>query len=330
VTRREFITLLGGAAVAWPSMASAQQPGEQLRRISILSVFSDSDQEARSLIAVFRQKLTELGWSEGRNIRTDYCWTSGDANRMRACATELATTPPDAVLAIGTQSVAALHQRVQSAPIVFVQISSPVEGGFVASMARPGGNMTGFTNFEGTIGGKWVGLLKEVAPRLARVLVLFNPDNPGSRELLRHVEAMAPSLGVGATSAHVRDPAAIEPAITAFAQQPNGGLVVLPDSVTVVHRDLIISLAARHGLPAIYPHRLFVTSGGLISYGTDLFELYQRAAGYVDRVLRGEKPAHLPVQAPVKFVLMVNNKSAAMLGLKIPESFLLRADEVID
>ena len=326
--RRDVITVLGGVA-AWPLVARAQQPA-RMRRISIVTPFGNSDQESQPLFAAFRQKLTEFGWSEGRNIHIDYCWTSGDTDRMRACVAELATTPPDAILAVGTPSLAALHQQIKSTPIVFVQISGVVEGGFVAGMARPGGNITGFTNYEGTIGGKWVELLKEIAPRLARVLVILNPNNPGSRELLRHVETMAPSLGIGTESAHVHDHAAIDPAIAAFARQPNGGLIVLPDAVTVMHRDLIIALAARYGLPAIYSHRLFATAGGLLAYGTDLSELYRRAAGYVDRVIKGENPADLPVQAPVKFVLVINNKTAAALGLKTPELFLIRADEVIE
>ena len=327
--RRQFVALLGGAAAAWP-LAARAQPADRMPRLGILTGLSENDLEARSLLAAFRQQLTELGWSEGRNIRSDYCSTEGDANRIRVCMTELAATPPDVFLAIGTLALAALHQATHSIPIVFVQVSGVVEAGFVASLAHPGGNITGFAPFESSLGGKWLELLKEIAPQLTRVLVVLNPDNPGSRGLSHTIEAVAPSLGIKAASAGVRDPAAIESAITAFAREPHGGLIVLPDQVTVVHRDLIVSLAARHGLPAAYSHRLFATAGGLLSYGTDLTELYRRAAGYIDRILKGEKPAVLPVQAPVKFQLVINLKSAKALGLKIPESFLLRADEVIE
>jgi putative ABC transport system substrate-binding protein len=327
--RREFMRLLGGAAAAWPLAARAQPPG-RMPRLSILTGLSENDREANSLLAAFRRQLTELGWSEGRNIRSDYCSIEGDPNRIQVCMTELTATPPDVFLAISTQALAALHQAIRSIPIVFVQVSGPVEGGFVASLARPGGNITGFTNFEFSIGGKWLGLLKEIAPQLTRVLIVLNPDNPGSRGLSRAIEAVAPSLGIKVASAGVRVAAAIESAIKAFAREPNGGLIVLPDQVTVVHRDLIVSLAARHGLPAAYSHRLFATAGGLLSYGTDLAELYTRAASYVDRILKGEKPADLPVQAPVKFQLVINLKSAKALGLTVPPSLLTRADEVIE
>jgi len=327
--RREFITLLGGAAVAWRHVAHAQ-PAGRIARLSILTGLSENDPEVKSLLAAFRRQLTELGWTEGRNIHSNYCSSEGDPNRIQSCMNELAATTPDVYLSIGTQALAALHQATRSTPIVFVQVSGPVEGGFIASLAHPGGNITGFTNFESSLGGKWLGHLKEISPQLTRVLIVMNPDNPGSRSLLRSIETVAPSLGIKAVAGGVRDPAAIESAITAFAHEPNGGLIVLPDQVTVVHRELIVALAARHGLPAAYSHRLFATAGGLLSYGTDLAELYRGAASYIDRILKGDKPADLPVQAPVKFLLVVNLKSAKSLGLKIPESFLLRADEVIE
>jgi putative ABC transport system substrate-binding protein len=327
--RREFITLLGGAAATWPLAARAQMAG-RIARLSILTGLSQSDPEAQSLLSVFRKQLAGLGWSEGHNIRSNYCSSEGDPKRLRACIMELAANPPDVFLSIATPALVALHKTTRSIPIVFMQVSGPVEGGFVASLAHPGGNITGFAPFVSSLGGKWLGFLKEIAPQLTRVLIVMNPNNPGSRGLSRSIEALAPSLGIKVVAGSVRDTAAIEPVITAFAREPNGGLIVLPDPVTVVHRDLIVSLAARHGLPAVYSNRLFATAGGLLSYGTDLAEMYRRAAGYVDRILKGDKPADLPVQAPVKFLLVVNLKSAKSLGLKIPESFLLRAVEVIE
>jgi putative ABC transport system substrate-binding protein len=327
--RREFLGAIGSVAT-WPFAARAQQLANRMLRLGILTGLSEGDPEARSLLAVFRQQLTRLGWLEGRNIDIDYCSTEGDPNRTKLCMTKLTTAQPDVYLAISTPALAALHQSIRSTPIVFMQVSGPVEGGFVASLAHPGGNITGFAPFVSSPGGKWLELLKEIAPKLSRVLVVLNPDNPGSRALLRTVEAVAPSLGIKATAAKVRDTATITSSITTFAGEPNGGLIVLPDPVTLDHRDLIVSLAAQHGLPAAYSHRLFATAGGLLSYGTDLAELYRRAAGYVDRILKGEKPAALPVQAPVKFLLVINLKSAKALGLKIPESFLLRCDEVIE
>ena len=327
--RRQFIALLGGAAAAWPLIASAQ-PADRMPRLGIVTGLSENDPEAQSLVATFRQQLTELGWSEGRNIRTDYCSSEGDATRIRVCMTQLAATPPDVLLAIGTQALAALHQAVHSIPIVFVQVSGPVEGGFVASLAHPGGNITGFAPFESSLGGKWLELLKEIAHQLTRVLIVLNPSNPGSRGLSRTIEAAAPSLGIKVAAAGVRDIAAIEPAIKAFAREPNGGLIVLPDQVTVVNRDLIVSLADQYRLPTVYSHRLFATAGGLVSYGTDLTEMYRRAGGYVDRILKGEKPADMPVQAPTKFELVINLKTAKALGLTVPPALLARADEVIE
>jgi putative ABC transport system substrate-binding protein len=327
--RREFIRFLGGAAAAWPLPTRAQQVG-RVARLNIVTGLSENDPEANSLLSVFRQQLTELGWSEGHNIRSNYCSSEGDRKRLQACIEELTANPPDVVFSIATSTLVALHQTTRSIPIVFMQVSGPVEGGFVASLAHPGGNITGFAPFVSSLGGKWLGFLKEIVPRLTRVMIIMNPDNPGSRALSRRIEAVAPSLEIKVVAGGVRDTAEIESAITAFAREPNGGLIVLPDPVTIVHRDLIVSLAARHRLPAVYSHRLFATAGGLLSYGTDLAEMYRRAAGYVDRILKGDKPADLPVQSPVKFLLVVNLKSAKSLGLKIPESFLLRADEVIE
>ena len=326
--RREFITLLGSVA-AWPVSARAQQAG-RTPRLGILTAFSDSDSRIelppRSVsAAALRARLVR-----GPQYPLQTLLVGGDPNRIRACIKELAAPPPDVFLSIGTQALAALHQATRSTPIVFVQISGPVEGGFVASMARPGGNITGFANFESSFGGKWLALLKEIAPQLTRVLVVLNPDNPGSRGLSRTIEAGAPSLGIKVVAARVRDPATIETAIKAFASEPNGGLIVLPDQVTINHRDLIVTLATQHGLPAAYSHRLFAAAGGLLSYGADLADLYRRAAGYVDRILKGEKPADLPVQTPDKFLLVFNLKGAKAIGLRIPELSLLRADEIIE
>ena len=326
--RREFILALGGAA-AWP-LAARAQPAGHMSRLGILTGLSENDPESNALLAAFRRQLTDLGWSEGRNIRSNYCASEGDPNRIRVCMTELAATKPDVFLAIGTQALVALHQATSSIPIVFVQVSGPVEGGFVASLAHPGGNITGFAPFESSLGGKWLELLKEIAPQLTRVLIVLNPSNPGSRGLSRTIEAAAPSLGIKVAAAGVRDIAAIEPAIKAFAREPNGGLIVLPDQVTVVNRDLIVSLADQYRLPTVYSHRLFATAGGLVSYGTDLTEMYRRAGGYVDRILKGEKPADLPVQAPTKFELVINLKTAKALGLTVPPALLARADEVIE
>lgn len=301
-----------------------------MAQLSIITALSQSDPEAQSLLSVFRHQLTRLGWSEGHNIRTNYCSFEGDPKRLQACIKELTASSPDVFLSIATPTLVALHQATHSIPIVFMQVSGPVEGGFVASLAHPGGNITGFAPFVSSLGSKWLELLKQIAPQLTCVLIVMNPDNPGSRGLSRTIEAAAPSLGIKVTTGGIRDTAAIESAITAFAHEPNGGLVVLPDPVTIVHRDLIVSLAAQHRLLAVYSHRLFATAGGLLSYGTDLAEMYRSAADYVDRILKGDKPADLPVQAPVKFLLVVNLKTAKSLGLKIPISFLRRADEVIE
>jgi len=330
--RRDFITLLGGAApasLAWPLAARAQQ-AERVRRIGVLAGAAEGDPEFQALIAAFRQGLRDLRWSEDRNLRIDYCWAAGDPNRLRACVAEMTVTPSDVILTISAQALRTVREATRSIPVVFLQVSDPVDGGFVDSMARPGGNITGFTNFEYSIGGKWLEVLKEIAPGVTRVLVVLNPDNYTSLGLLRTIETVAPSLRVQVSSARLRDPGEIEPAIEAFAREPNGGLIVLPDPLTVVPRERILSSAIRYRLPAVYPHRLFATTGGLLSYGTDLPDLYRRAASYVDRILKGEKPADLPVQAPVKFLLVVNLKTAKALGLTISESFLLRADEVIE
>jgi putative ABC transport system substrate-binding protein len=325
--RRDFITLLGGAA-AWPMAARAQQ--ERMRRIGVLTNLDEADPELKGWLTAFQVELQKLGWAQGRNISFEYRWPGSDEQRLQSSAADLVKAAPDVIFAAATPALVALHRESRSLPIVFVQVSDPVKLGFVASLARPGGNMTGFTTFEYPVGGKWLELLKDTAPGRTRVAVLLDPSNPSGLAYLQGVEAAAPSLGVQLTRADVHNAADIERAINAFAQQPNGALVVAPTAATILHRDLIVTLAARHRLPAVYPYRFFASSGGFISYGVDLAEQYQQAAGYVDRILRGANPGELPVQLSSKFELVVNLKTAKALGLTIPEPFLQHADEVIE
>jgi putative ABC transport system substrate-binding protein len=330
--RRDFVTLLGGAAAGssllWPLVARAQQP-DRMRRIGVLvpSVENSHDYQAR--MAAFRESLQKLGWSEGRNVRFDYRWAGADPERMRAYAAELVSLTPDVILSISNQATAILSEHTRTISIVFVA-NDPVQTGLITSTAHPGGNITGFTPYEAAMGGKWLQLLKEVTPRLAHVAVLYTPGGPGSLAMLRTIEEVSPSLGVEKTSVPARDPAEIERAIGAFSREASGGLVILTGPGTTANRALIIALAARHRLPAIYPNRESVADGGLISYAADLVDQVRQAGSYVDRILRGEKPGDLPVQVPIKFDLVVNLKTAKALGLNIPESFLLRADEVIE
>jgi putative ABC transport system substrate-binding protein len=326
--RREFIVLLGGAVTAWPLVTRAQQPDRTLR-IGVLVPAVESDPAYQARIAAFRESLQKLGWSEGGNVRFDYRWAGVDPERMRASAAELVSLAPDVLLSVSNQATAILSQQTRTIPIVFVA-NDPVETGLITSMAHPGGNMTGFTPFEVSLGGKWLQLLKEVTPRLARVAVLYTPGGAGSLAMLRTIEEVGPSLGVETTSVPARDPAEIERAIDAFSREANGGLIVLTGPGTNANRELIIALAARHRLPAIYPSRDSVANGGLISYGADQVDQFRQAGSYVDRILKGEKPGDLPVQAATKFELIVNLKTAKALGLNIPESFLLRADELIE
>jgi putative ABC transport system substrate-binding protein len=330
--RREFITLLGGAAAAWPLGAQAQQP-ERMRRIGVLMGFAHGDPEQRARTAAFLNGLQELGWMDGRNIQIHYRATDGDTDRMRVYAKELVALSPHLIVAQTNPALVALRQATSTMPIVFVQVSDPVGSGFVSSLAHPGGNLTGFTNFEPEMGGKWLEALKEAAGGVMRVAVLLHPEmsaNAAHSAFLRAAQAAAPVFGTTVTAGEVRDPAEIERFVIAFSTEPNGGLIVLPHPLHIVHRDRIIAVAARYLLPAVYPYRFFATAGGLISYGIDQVDQWRRAASYVDRILRGEMAASLPVQAPTKYELVINLKTAKALGLEMPPMLLARADEVID
>src|SRR5262245_16885915 len=326
VTRRQFITLIGGAA-AWPLAARAQQ-GERARRIGVLMNLAADDAEGQARIAAFLQGLQQLGWVDGRNVRIDYRWAAGDASRFHRYAEELLALAPDVILASATPSVQALQQATRTVPIVFANVGDPVGMGFVDTLARPGGNATGFTPMEFGFAAKWVELLKELAPRVTRVAVLR--DLTIGPAQLSAIQAVAPSFGVELSAVGVRDVGEIERSIAAFARSSNAGLIVTASTSAVVHRDLITMLAARHRLPAVYSFRYFVTAGGLISYAANSVDMYRRAAGYIDRILKGEKPADLPVQAPTKYELVINLKTAKSLGLEVPPMLLARADEVIE
>jgi putative ABC transport system substrate-binding protein len=328
IQRREFITLLGGAAAAWPLVARAQQPG-RVRRIAMLVGATETDPEAPLSLEAFRQTLNQLGWTEGVSIRIDTRWGAGDPDRMRAYAKELIGTAPDVAVADSTPAALALHRESRTTPIIFVQAGNPVASGLVANLARPGGNLTGFTNYVPSMAGKWLELLKEVAPGLARVAALFNPKTH-TGQYWDVLEAATQSLGVTFRKAAVEDDDGVAHAVEAMAGEPAGGLMVMPDSFTMSHRETIVALAARHHVPAVYPYRVFAANGGLMSYGMSRVGVYHDAAAYVDRVLRGEKPGDLPVQAPTKFELVVNLKTAKSLGLDVPWFLQQRADEVIE
>jgi putative ABC transport system substrate-binding protein len=305
------------------------QPSERLRRIGVLLYLQENDPEARTYVAAFLQGLQKLGWTVGRNVQIDYRWTAGDADRVRKYAVELVALAPDVILTAGGTHVGPLQQATRSVPIVFVQVTDPVGGGFVNSLARPGGNATGFTNFEFDISTKWLELLKQVAPRLTRVAVLRDQANPSGTGQFGAIQAVAPSFGVEVSPVGLHDAGEIERGVTAFARGSNGGLIVTPSALAIAHRELIVKLAARHRLPAIYPFRYFVTDGGLISYGPDVVDQYRRAATYVDKILKGAKPADLPVEQPTKFEFVINLKAAKQIGLTIPPNVLVRADKVI-
>jgi putative ABC transport system substrate-binding protein len=326
--RRQFIALIGGAA-AWPLATRAQQ-GEPMRRIGALMNDAADDSDGQACIAAFRQGLQQLGWSDGRNVRIDTRWSANDVDLDRRYAAELVALAPDVVLTSGTLSVAAFQHLTRTLPMVFVRVSDPVGAGFVDSLARPGGNTTGFMLFEYSLSGKWLELLKQIAPGVTRAAILRDPANPAGIAQFGAIQGAAQSLGVEVSPISVRDAGEIERAVAAFARSANGGLIVTPSAGVSTHHDLIIALAARHKLPAVYAHGANVTAGGLISYAPDEVDQFRRAAGYVDRILKGEKPADLPVQAPTKYELIVNLKTAKALGLTIPPSVLTRADEVIE
>ena len=320
--------LLGGAAVAWPLAALAQQSG-RIRRIAVLVGSIENDPEAPLSSEAFRQSLNQLGWKEGISVRIDTRWGAGDPDRMRAYAKELIDAAPDVAVADSTPAALALHRESRTTPIIFIQAGNPVGSGLVANLARPGGNLTGFTNYVPSMAGKWLGLLKEVAPRLSRVAALFNPKTH-SGQYWDVLEATTQSVGVTFGKAAVEDDGGIGRAVQAMAGEPAGGLIVMPDSFTMSHRETIVALAARYRVPSVYPYRVFATTGGLMSYGMNRVASYRDAASYVDRVLRGEKPGDLPVQAPSTFELVVNLKTAKALGLDVPWILQQRADEVIE
>jgi ABC-type uncharacterized transport system substrate-binding protein len=329
--RREFITLLGGTAAGWPLAAGAQRP-ERMRRIGALMTLADSERQGQTRIAAFREGLQELGWAEGSNVRIDYRWAApSDAGSMQLSAKELIALQPDLILSQNTPTTAALLQQTHAIPVVFAVVSDPVGSGFVASFPRPGGNVTGFTNIEDSQGGKWLELLKEIAPPISRVAFLFNPATaPYAKNFLNPFKAAAASLALEAIVAPIHDKSELESVTAVTAREANGGLIVMTDSFMTTHRAEITALAARYRLPAVYPFRYFVEVGGLLSYGNDVLDNFRRAATYADRILKGAKPSELPVQAPVKFELVINLKTAKALGLTVPPTLLVRADEVIE
>jgi len=330
VKRREFITLIGGAAAAWPLAARAQQ-GERMQRIGVLLASTADDPEYKPRMRAFEQALALLGRTDGRNARIDIRWAGTNAEDVRKHAVELVALAPDVILAgSGTTTVAPLLQATRTMPIVFVVVIDPVGAGFVASLARPGGNATGFLMFEYGLSGKWLEVLKQIAPGVKRVAVLRDPTIASGIGQFGAIQSSAPSLGMEASPINVREVDEIERNIAAFARSPSGGVVVTASPEANRHRDLIVTLAARHRLPAVYAYRSFVTDGGLVSYGPDMVDQYRRAAGYIDRILKGEKPADLPVQAPTKYELVINLKTAKALGIDVPASLLARADEVIE
>jgi putative ABC transport system substrate-binding protein len=324
--RRDFITLVGGSAVAWPLALHAQQSG-QMRRIGVLMPFANDNLEGQARITGFLQGLQKLGWTEGRNLQIEYRWGIGD---LQKAAVELVASSPDVILASGTPAVAALQQATRSVPIVFAMVADPVSGGFVASLAKPGGNITGFANFDYTMGAKWVELLKEIAPYVTYVGVIRDPTTTVSIGQLAAIQSAAQTFGLEVSPLGGRDARDIEQTVTEFAGGSNRGLITAGSPLSVNNSDLIVSLAERHRLPAVYPLRSWVTEGGLISYGPDSADQNRQAAGYVDRILKGEKPADLPVQNATKFELVINLKAAKAIGLTVPPSLLSRADEIIE
>ena len=330
MNRRQIITLLGGTA-AWPLAARAQQQGERMRRIGVLMGVPENDLEYQTFVAAFRGGLQELGWAERRNIQIDTRWAGPEVASIQRFAKELIALQPDLIISQSTPTTAVLKQQTSTVPIIFVNVVDPVGSGFVASFPRPGGNVTGFILMEPTMVGKWLELLKEIAPHVNRVALLFNPATaPYAEYYLNPFKAVAPSFAVEAIVAPVRDTSELEAVVATQAREPNSGLIAMPSAFMNVHRTEIISLAARHRLPAVYAFRFFAELGGLLSYGNDFLDNYRRAASYADRILKGEKPADLPVQAPTKFMLAINLKTAKALGLTVPDKLLALADEVIE
>jgi len=326
--RREFITLLGGAAIAWPLAVRAQQ-GEPMRRVGVLMPYSEGDAEGQASVAALQRGLQDLGWTGGRNIRFEIRWAGGDPEKARAFAKELIGMTPDVIVPSSNQITSILQQETRTIPIVFVLVGDPVGSGYVANMAQPGGNLTGFAVLENAIAGKWLEILNQTAPQVSRVGFILHPETPVNVGLLRAAEAAAPS-GVKVIALGVHNTAEIERAVTAFAAETNGGLIAAPHAITFANRDVIVELAARYRLPAVYAFRHFATRGGLISYGTNAIEMFRQGASYVDRILKGAKPADLPAQFPTKYELVINLKTAKALDLTVPSQLLARADEVIE
>jgi len=327
--RRDLIKGIAGSAAAWP-LAAGAQPNDRVRRIGVLDPEAENDPESQTLIGEFTQRLQELGWTSGRNVRIDFRFGGADAMRISMLASELVEGHPDVIIAVGYPSAAALRQQSLSLPIVFVRVVDPVSAGFVTNLARPEGNITGFTNFEFSVGGKWLQLLKQCAPTIGRIAVVFDPANPSWTAYLRTIEAAASSFGVQLTPAGVHDAAEIKQRVATFAREPNGAVVVFPSPVTIQYRESIIAATAEQRLPAIYPYRFFAVDGGLMSYGASVLEPYRGAASYADRILKGAKVAELPVQQPTKYQLVINLTTANALNLIVPQSLLASADEVIE
>jgi putative ABC transport system substrate-binding protein len=327
--RREFVILVGGAAAALPLVAQAQQ-ATAFRRVGVFVYFKEEDLILHAYIAAFQKQMLALGWSLGKNLQIEYMWTGDNASLIRKHAAELVALKPDVILAAGGSNVGTLQQITRTVPIVFVEVADAVGGGFVQSLSHPGGNATGFTNYEYDVSGKWLELLKQIAPSITRVAFVRDPTNPSGAGQFGVIQALARSLGVDASPVNSRDAGEVEQGISGFASKPNGGLIIAPNRFALVHRELIITLAQRYKLPTIYPFRYFVGGGGLISYGPDSVDQYRRAAGYVDRILKGEKPADLPVEQSTKLFLAINLKVAHGLGLTVPQPMLATADEVIE
>ena len=328
--RREFMTGAAGAAAAWPLAARGQQPEEHMRLIGVLEETAEDDKERNSQFAKFREGLASLGWLEGRTVHYEHRFAAADAGRYEPLAKELVALQPEVILAVSTPVTAALQRQTSTIPIVFLGVSDPIGSGFAANLARPGKNLTGIMLYEVGIAGKWLAMLKEIAPRLTRVALVAGPKTTAYNYFVRNAEAAAPSLGIEIVPTAVSDAADIKRGIEAFSRVPNGGLLLPSDGTTIVHRDLVIALAARHNLPAVYALRAFVTAGGLMSYSTELDEAFQQAASLVDRILRGAKPIDLPVQTPTKYQTSLNLKTAKALGLTVPPALLVAADEVVE